>query len=460
MAPTGTLQDRFSAKWDEAKAWFVPTKPEYDPSLGRKVYLVGAFTVHRWLFVDRCSTLASSLALQTLLSVVPIAGVILFFIHMLDPTVGRGFVAHVIATLSPEVAATHELADRVIDLGENVSINHLGLWGFLGVVTLAYFLFSTLERTMNQIWRVARPRKIWAKFTIFYTLSTLGPVIMVYSLAQPVLEDLTRWLLSPVITTTVGLVLINRLLPYHAVKWGAAVAGGILSASLFELGKFGFGQYLSMVALDTYEGLYGSGLALLPAFVVWAYLSWLIVLLGTELSFVLHHLPTIAKHGYVHPSVSTPEIHPAPGRAATRLLLAIADNYSHRDTSTSVEEIEQRYDIELGAIVTILENLERHGLVATLEDGGFVPARPLEQIRVAEVLALFDANDLDHARADALGDLFGELDASTNGRIGELTFAGLVAAEAERRKQTSSADRDERPRPRLLAESDEPRERA
>ncbi|MFV8755822.1 YhjD/YihY/BrkB family envelope integrity protein [Nannocystaceae bacterium ST9] len=427
--------------------WLLPTEPEHDPPPGRRTWLLASYTLRRWLVVDRCTSLSANLALQTMLSVVPSVGVILFFIGLLDPSFGERFVGLIAHALGPDSVRADQMAEALLALASNVSVDGLGRWGLIIVVVLAFTLFWTLERTVNEIWRVTRARKLIAKFTIFYTLASLGPIVVFYSLAQPLLAQVGSWAITPMVTSGLALILLNRFLPNQTVRWRAAVIGGVISAVLFEFGKFAFGRYLSLVAIHTYEGLYGS-LAILPVFLVWAYLSWMIVLLGAEASFVVHHMGAVAQQGYVHPTQQiNRHMLAAPGRIASRLLLAIADNYDRRvelDAATpgeaeprpvglTVDALAERFDVALIALVAITDRLEHAGLIVALGgDQGYVPGRPLEQIDLASVLGLFDA-DARKVRADTLTELFEEFDEQQRSRIAALSFRDLVQLEARRR---------------------------
>ena len=415
--------------------WLWPTRPEYKPGRIRRGWLLTVYTLRRW-FADGCPALASSLSLQTLLSVVPLAGVLLSVLRIIDPDLGRQFLERAAATLSPIGAArTRQFTEVLFDLGENISVASLGIWGLGLVVVLAYFLFSTLERTFNRIWGNTRRRRAMAKFTTFYTLATLFPVVMFYSLAQPMLAPLTKtFFVAPIITTGLGLVLINRLMPRQTVSWRAAMIGGVGSAILFELTKFGFGKYLGLVAMQTYEGIYGS-LAILPVFVIWSYVSWMIVLLGAEVTFVVHNTSAVAREGFVHPRHQRADRpHASPARAAARLLLAVCDQYDQRGKGLTPEALDQRFGLGLPRTSFLLEELETAGFLVSVagDEGGWVPGRPLDQLRVAEVLAMFDA-DLPNPREDGLADIFAELDLHAKEVVADLDFHTLLQRERERR---------------------------
>ena len=226
-----------------------------------------------------------------------------------------------------------------------------------------------------------------------------------------------------------------------------------MSAALFEVGKIAFGRYLSLIAMSTYEGIYGS-LAILPVFVVWAYLSWMILLLGTETTFVVHHRSVVAREGYVQPNHRVQRrMLPSPGRTAARLLLAISDNYDRRADlaaeddlrddeagpqqaiGMTVEALNERFDIGLAPIVALTDQLERAGLIVALgNDHGYIPARPLQKIELAATLHMFDGGDMHAARTDVLANLFVELDEAIKRKVDGLNFRELVDMERAKRE--------------------------
>ncbi|MCA9683060.1 MAG: hypothetical protein KC457_12750 [Myxococcales bacterium] len=116
----------FRARLTRIQHWLIPTDPEHSPSSGRRLWLLSIYTIRRWLFTDRCSSLASGLTLQTLLSVVPTVGVILFFISKLDPSFGSVFVTQIAFALSPEMDRAGELAKALVDLASGVKLEELG----------------------------------------------------------------------------------------------------------------------------------------------------------------------------------------------------------------------------------------------------------------------------------------------------------------------------------------------
>ncbi|MCA9709350.1 MAG: YihY/virulence factor BrkB family protein, partial [Myxococcales bacterium] len=286
-----------------------------------------------------------------------------------------------------------------------------------------------------RIWRITRRRSLLVKFTMFYTLATLGPALMLYSLAEPLVAGVTRMIGLHVVTTGGGLVLLNRYMPHTAVRWGPALAGGLVTALLIELGKVAFGYYATRFALSTYEGLYGP-LAIFPILIVWSYLSWMVVLLGAELSFVVQRRHTIALQGYLNRYVRERiEVPNDSGRTAARLLLAICDRYARHGKGLSPEALGERFGLALDRVGELLGQLDRHGYIVDTdtdyEGQSFVPARPLDQLKLLEVLVLFDHEQSQHTRKDRLGRLYRQLDDARLRIVAETSYADLVGRPRE-----------------------------
>ncbi|MEZ4429379.1 MAG: YihY/virulence factor BrkB family protein [Nannocystaceae bacterium] len=423
--------------------YLFPRVPEHGVSRLREIWLTIAYVLRRWIAIDRASRLSATLSLQTLLSVVPAAGLLLIGVGLIGGGGGGTLLQTLAITLFPDPERAANIADWITKSAANVTVPQLGVAGFLIALATASLLFGTLERTANQIWGVTRQRSPVAKFTMFYTIATLGPLIIIYSVAQPIVTRVAEqtFVPTPVLTTGLGLTLLNRFVPATHVRWPAALAGGVVSALLFEVGKWGFGHYLA--AVTTYEGIYGS-LSLMPVFTVWTYVSWMIVLLGVELAFVAQHLEVVRSEGYVNPTLrrdTTRVVSTA--RIAARVLLAVCDHYDRHSKGLRLADLEDRYQVGLSRLIDITNRLEEAKLLLETadEESCFVPARPLDLLLVRDVVALFDAGDIDNARKDErLSAIFADVDAFQARSIGSLNYQELVEQARAQRERT-----DERP---------------
>jgi membrane protein len=407
----------------------IPQTPEYHPTRPRRVWLYTVYIMRRWLVEDGAGGMAAMLTLHTLLSTIPSIGIALMFVARLDMDSRDTFLREFFRSLVPQNDRADQLASGAMELAHNVSVSNLGTWGFVATIFIAFALYSTLERTFNRIWRVLRRRNLLVKFTMFYTLATLGPALLIYSLAQPYISGVAQVASIPALLTAGGLVLLNRYMPNLYVAWVPALAGGLVSAVLLEIGKFGFGYYATRFALQTYEGVYGP-LAMLPILVVWSYLSWMVILFGAELTFVVQRRRAIGRQGFVNRYIrERTEVGMDSGRTAARLLLAVCDHYSRHGAETPTTLLADRFRLSVDRVGELLHELERHGFVIETEgeDDAWVPARPLEQMRVVAVLELFEREAAALPRADRLGEIFADLDTTRANVVGTLTFSDLVA---------------------------------
>jgi membrane protein len=162
-------------------------------------------------------------------------------------------------------------------------------------------LLGSLEQAFNDIWGVHRGRSLFQRFSIYTTLVVFSPILIGLSLsATASLETLAlqNWLatfpdgfetllavvfqLAPVLLTGVAFTLMYTILPNVRVSIRASLPAGMVAGMLWEILKLGYGAYMRTAV--HYGTLYGA-LAAIPFFLIWVYVSWLVVLFGAQLAF-------------------------------------------------------------------------------------------------------------------------------------------------------------------------------
>ncbi|MBK7825937.1 YhjD/YihY/BrkB family envelope integrity protein [Nannocystis sp.] len=423
--------------------FLVPRVAQVEVSRAREAWLVLVYAARRWIQVDRSATLASSLALQTVLSIVPFAGLVLTLLGLLGKDQARDFLNRIAGMLIPEPERAGTITEGIYELARNVTLQNLGIVGFLGSLAGASLLFLTIESTVNDIWRVKFRRSAVAKFTMFYTLATLAPLVIFFSLGRPFVATITEqhgFSLLPILSTSLAFILLNRLMPATRVRWHAALIGGFAGAALFELGKRGFALFLANIT--SYEGTYGA-LAALPVFCVWAYVSWLIVLFSVELACVVQLLPLVRREGYVPPNLrEDADEGVGAARLACRLVLAICDYYDRVGAGLSARTLGARFQVDAPRLSSVVNRLEQVGILLHVEapEAAYLPGRPLDQLTVLEIMRLFASRDVDVSRHDHLTALFTRLDSSVREIFGAITFMDLIHEERRRRADRPIAD--------------------
>ncbi|MDX1678216.1 virulence factor BrkB family protein [Arsukibacterium sp.] len=170
--------------------------------------------------------------------------------------------------------------------------------GILVLIVVALLLIYNIDKTLNKIWRVKqRPRPI-ISFSIYWMILTLGPVLIGTSIAvtsylatfsryaedyTPGLTSFILWII-PYVMSLLAFFILYLLVPNLKVRARHALWGALLATILFEFFKRGFTLYVS--EFPSYQALYGA-LALVPILFIWVYLSWVVVLLGAELTALL-----------------------------------------------------------------------------------------------------------------------------------------------------------------------------
>ena len=177
----------------------------------------------------------------------------------------------------------------------------LGATGFSFLLVTALMLILTIDRTLNNIWRVRRLRPLGQRVFIYWAALTLGPLVLGASLALSsyvmsasrgvvqALPDSARLLFDSIefFVLATGMAALFHYVPNTRVLWRHAWVGGFFVAIGIEGAKKILALYLSVV--PTYSVLYGA-FATLPILLVWMYVAWVIVLLG---AVVTAYLPSL-----------------------------------------------------------------------------------------------------------------------------------------------------------------------
>jgi len=169
------------------------------------------------------------------------------------------------------------------------------------LVVTAFLLMYSVDSAINTIWHRNEKRKFIVTLLIYCVVLIFGPMLIGVSIAVtsfifslPLINNAadlvggTRYLLGyiPFVLTTVSLWVIYIVLPKGVVSKKWAFIGSIIAALLFEFSKQIF--VWSITTFPTYQVIYGA-LAVIPIFLVWVYLSWLIILLGAQLVSCLQY---------------------------------------------------------------------------------------------------------------------------------------------------------------------------
>jgi membrane protein len=166
------------------------------------------------------------------------------------------------------------------------------------VFVTAILLVGTVEREINAIFRVREPRSVVRRMLVYAIGITVAPLLIgatVWSTSRlielslevvPFASRAIALAATPLAIAlgTLAFTLLYLLMPARPVPLSAAAIGGVVAALAFEAAKRGFALYVASV--PTYQMVYGA-LATVPLFLIWVYVSWLIVLVGAAVAATL-----------------------------------------------------------------------------------------------------------------------------------------------------------------------------
>ena len=248
---------------------------------------------------DRCLRSAAALTYTTLLSLVPLSTVIfsVFAAFPMFDSVSGQIQSFVFENFVP--TSGESIQGYIEEFSSKTS--KLTAIGIAFLILSALLMMNTIEGAMNDIWYINSNRKPIPKFMVYWAMLTLGPILVGASLAltsyltslplfseTAIIVDIKTKLLGvlPFLATTMACTLLYTVVPNTYVPLRYAFSGAVVAAILFELAKKGFALYVT--AFPTYEMIYGA-LATIPVFLVWLYLSWMVVMLGAEICYCLYH---------------------------------------------------------------------------------------------------------------------------------------------------------------------------
>ena len=328
---------------------------------------------------DRCREQAGSLTYTTLFAVVPMLTVFLVIISSikaLEPA--RQQLQQLI--YSNFLPKTTIAFDKVLTAFTDKS-NNLTVIGILFLFVTTVMMLTSIENVFNRIWRVREKRGGMIGFMRYWTIISLGPIILgsAFVLSSTVASmnllsshlagyevdgAFLLWVISFTLSI-LGFFILYWTIPNRSVPIKAALFAGIFSASVFELLKNLFGYIMSN--FTSYEIIYGA-FAALPIFLLWIFLSWNIVLLGVEISYALTAFYT-GKEQRRHPVI---------------MLLDILQLFHLKQQNGESMSDKEALDVlgreEIGHWPSYVLLLEQQNLVKRTDNNEYVLVRNLTQV--------------------------------------------------------------------------------
>ncbi|MBE9511228.1 MAG: YihY/virulence factor BrkB family protein [Bacteroidetes bacterium] len=265
---------------------------------------------------DKVQLRASALTFYSLLSVVPTLAMIFGiakgfgFQNKLEEELVNGFEGH------------EEALNWIINMARNYLENVKGgVIAGIGLIVLFWTvmgLLSNIERSFNGIWQIKKSRPFFRKFSDYLSIMLIAPIFFFVASSANVfitsqIDMITTEVaflgqIKPVINFFLHfipyfliwflLTIVYMAMPNTKVNFTSALVGGIIAGTLVQLSQWGYVYF--QIGVSRYNALYGS-FAALPLFLIWLQISWLIVLLGAEISFAKQN---VARYEYEYDSLN------------------------------------------------------------------------------------------------------------------------------------------------------------
>lgn len=343
---------------------------------------------------------AMSLVYTTLLSLVPLMAVSFsvlkaFGMHnkQLEPVLLR--------FLAPMGAQGIEITDKIIGFIDNVKIGVLGTFGIALLFYTAISLIQKVESTFNYIWRLEQHRSIGRRFADYGSVMLIGPLLVFSALglsarvlrgglAQelsdyvPFVQELLAFLTAatPYAMIIGAFTFFYMFIPNTRVKFKAGLIAGVVSGVLFQSLGWGFGSVVMSASNGGPYAIY-SGFAVVILFMIWMYISWLILLVGSSIAFYVQHpeyvLPS-RRGGAL--SIRQQEV------LALQVMAIVAQRYYESRRPFSATDFALRLRIQIQGVTRVLAALSQAGLITRNSEDPprYLPNVPLEKTSLKQVL--------------------------------------------------------------------------
>lgn len=337
---------------------------------------------------DKCFETAGALSYTTLVSLVPLTVAVLAMFAAFPMFEGaRGTLLNfVFSNFVP--AAGEKVQETLLAFAANASkLTGISILVMLGS---ALSMMVSIEDRLNRIWRVHQSRGWVSRLLLYWAALTLGPILVgggialtSYATAIPMIQTAAGQLMSagqrmlvllPFVVTFVTLWLMYVLIPNCRVSRRKAAMGALLGAVLFEVARWGFARFVHHA--QNYQDIYGA-LAVIPIFLLWIYLSWIIVILGASIA------ASVSAFDYQPPAEALPE-----GAEFLGLLLVLRHFVDAQRGGGSVDPAlicatEPR--LRSALVLAYFDDLQRAELIQRGESGGWLLSRSLDSADLLRV---------------------------------------------------------------------------
>ena len=387
---------------------------------------------------------AMSLVYTTLLSIVPLLAV--------SFSVLKGFGVHnkvepllfnLIAPIGPNGA---EITTKIIGFVENVKVGVLGSVGFALLIYTVIALMQKIESAFNFVWQIDNLRSLAQRFSNYLSVILIGPVLIFSAVgftATVLNMELSRKLIAlepfgtlmlyggklvPYLLVCMAFTLIYIFIPNTRVQFRAALVGGVIAGVLWKVTGWGFAAFIA--SSSKYAAIYSS-FAIMILLLIWMYLSWLILLVGSQIAYFVQYPKYMTLH-----RVKFVLSNRMRERLALQIMYLVGYNHFHNKPPWTLDGFVEHVDMPGEPVHRMISVLVDAGYLAEIINNNtpvYLPVHDIGTIRLVDLLA-----DIRVARetrflsmqqlvpVHAVDQLMDEINASCSAALGDRTLRSLV----------------------------------
>lgn len=363
----------------------------------------------RGIILNRALFTASALTYTTVLSLVPLLAFAFSVAkgmgaydrlrnQVIEPFLDTNLGA--VGSGTPEAIRTlRDAIERILELVTGTDVSSLGVFGLAILIFVVIRVLSNVEDSFNRIWGVRRARTPVRRVADYLSLAVITPLLLVVAVGltagaqnsdavevmrqRPAIAVALDGLfgLTPLLSIWLGFSLLYMLLPNTTIQPKAALLGGIMGGSMWQLAQIGHVKF--QMGIANYNAIYSS-FAAFPIFLVWIYVSWVTVMFGAEFAHALQD----SRH---HRQLKLLDLRQPRRREALalRALVRIVDHFDRGEAPWTPSQLAEALAVPATPLAKTLQPLVDRGLLvesASPRGMAWMPGRDPATMRLSNVL--------------------------------------------------------------------------
>jgi len=397
------------------------------------------YAMLRDFFSGQLTMRAMGLVYTTLLSVVPLLA--FSFAILKGFGVFNQLEPYLDGLLEPLGAQGEQITDQILALVDNVRGSVLGGLGLAFFLYTAISMVQKVEESFNYVWYVSKPRNFTRRFTEYLIVLLVGPMAMVTAIGMITSiqsNTVVQYLLNnealgpifvvggkfvPYLLISGVFTFLYMFMPNTKVNFKSALVGGCVGGIMWATMGAIFTTFILFASRT--QQIY-AGFAVAITTLIWIYLNWLILLIGSQLAFY-HQRPAFLRVGRQEPRLSNSMRE----RLALDIMFLVGQAFRAPDRSISSNEVSSTLHIPTIALATVASALESAGLLLSTEREDLLPGREMSRIKLQEILDVVRMEGETGSHQDpnwstTINALGTDLDSAVAKAVGDRTLSDLL----------------------------------